>query len=139
MSELDEVKRRAEWAEAQLRARDRAAAEERIAAMAAQQRQQDETANAERQAALKDEIEKTRRGAWVNALLKNLADPTAPFDPTAFEKAIPAAGWPAGVSQSDFHFAGEHILGREAEDVGSTTLGKILAELEGRTERVRCR
>jgi hypothetical protein len=129
MSEADELRRRAEWAEAQLRARDRAAAEERIAAMAAQQKQQDETANAERQAALQAEIEKTRRGAWVNALLKN-ADPSAPFDPTAFEKAIPATGWPAGVSQSDFHFAGERVLGHEADDVGSTLLGKMLKGLE---------
>ena len=92
--------------------------------------QQTETESAERQAALKDEIEKTRRGAWVNALLKNLADPTAPFDPTAFEKAIPATGWPAGVSQSDFHFAGERVLGHEADDVGSTLLGKMLKGLE---------
>jgi hypothetical protein len=139
MSEVDELRRQLAWANGQLMARDRADAEARINAMAEQQKQQDDSADTE--AALQAEIERTRRGAWVNALLKNAVatNPDARFDPIAFEKSIPVTGWPPGASQSDFHFAGEHILGREADDVGSTTLGKILAELEGRTLRVHCR
>jgi hypothetical protein len=139
MSEVDELKRQLAWANGQLMARDRADAEARINAMAEQQRQEDDSANTERQAALEAEIERTRRGAWVTALLKNAmaTSPDARFDPVAFEKSIPTTGWPPGISQADFHFAGEPILGREADDGGNTMLGKMLGELLEQTERVR--
>jgi hypothetical protein len=61
----------------------------------------------------------------------------APFDPFKFEEAIPDKGWPAGISQSDFHFAGEPVRGNDADDVANTMLGKLLNELEEGTARVR--
>ena len=139
MSEVDELRRQLAWANGQLIARDRAEADARINSMAEQQRRQDDTVSAERQTAVKAEIENVRRGAWINTLLKQAVEsnPTAPFDPSAFEKAIPATGWPAGVSQNDFHCAGEHVLACEADDLGNTMLGKMLAELQEQTERVR--
>lgn len=139
MSELDEVKRQLAWAEGQLRARDIADAEAKRVAMEAAQKTQDETANAERQKALDTEIELTRHGAWISALLKNAVEtnPTAAFDVNAFEKSIPAKGWPPGVSESDYHFAGQTVFGSADDDVANTTLGKMLGELTARDERIR--
>jgi hypothetical protein len=130
MSEVDELRRQLAWANGQLMARERADAEARIAAMAEQQKQQDDSANTERQAAVQAEIERVRRGSWVTALLKN-ADPNAPFDPTAFEKAIPATGWPAGDGPENYHFAGQPVHGGDTE-AANTMLGKLLKELEAR-------
>jgi hypothetical protein len=136
MSEIDELRRRAEWAEGQLRARDRADAEARITAMAKQQKQQDDSANAERQAALQAEIERTRRGAWVVELLKN-ADPTAPFDANKFEEAIPQTGWPADDGPHNYHFAGQPVFGSDNDDVAGTMLGKILNEIQENAARLK--
>lgn len=135
MSEIDELRRRAEWAEGQLRARHRADAQARIDAMASEQKHDDNSGKAEREAALATEIEKMRRGTWVTELLKQAAasNPDAPFDPEKFEAAIPQTGWPAGISPSDFHFSGQHAVGNDNDDVGQTTLGRMFAEIqEGR-------
>jgi len=137
MSEVEELRRQLAWATGQLMARDRADAEARINAMAEQQKQQDESAHATRQAAVQEEIERVRRGSWVTALLQNAVDtnPTAPFDVIAFEKAIPATGWPAGDGPENYHFAGQPAHGNEADDVATTMLGKLLTELETRKTR----
>lgn len=42
---------------------------------------------------------------------------------------IPATGWPPGVSQNDFHFVGEPVLGNEPDDAANTVLGKMLKEI----------
>ena len=139
MSELDEMRRRAEWAEGQLRARDLEEAQRKANEMAAAQEIQDETESAERKAALEAEIENTRRGSWINGFIREAAksNPGAMIDPDAIEQAIPKAGWPADDGPHNYHFTGEKIFGSDNDDgVGNTMLGRMFAELQERTERV---
>jgi hypothetical protein len=136
MSEIETLRRRAEWAESQLRACEVEQAQRKANELAAAQTTQNETESAERKSALEAEIEKTRRGSWVCALLKN-ADPAAPFDVNKFEEAIPKTGWPTGDGPHNYHFTGEKLFGIDNDDgVGNTLLGKMFAELQERTKRV---
>jgi hypothetical protein len=58
MSEIETLRRRAEWAESQLRAREVEQAQRKANELAAAQTTQNETESAERKSALEAEIEK---------------------------------------------------------------------------------
>jgi len=103
------------------------------------QREQDEKTSTETAEAIAADKEATRCGSWTNYLLQEAIrrDPTTPLDVGKFTAAIPSSGWPPGVSESDFHFAGSSVSGKEVDDVGETSMGKMLAEMQERRARVR--
>ncbi len=135
---IEALKRRAEFAERQLIARDRADTAARLERIAQEQRDHEEKAAAERAEALKTSTEETRRGAWTNYLIAETArrDPTAPLNARALMAAVPQQGWPPGVSEGDFHFTGQSV-GHTVDDVAETSMGKALAEMLERSNRVR--
>jgi hypothetical protein len=102
MASEKELQARLDHAEADLRRRDREAAETKAAALAAQNATDTATDLAERMASAAAAREQIRRGAHASALIA-AADPAAPLDFAALEKLIPNDGsWPAGLDESKF-------------------------------------
>ncbi len=135
---IEVLRRRAEWAERQLIARDHADVVAKVERIAQEQRDEEAKVAAERAAALKADTEATRRGSWSNYLIAEAArrDPTAPLNVGALMAAVPSQGWPPGVSPEEFHFIGQSFGGVAIDDAAETSMGRALAEMLERTSRV---
>ena len=111
--------------------RDRKVAEDKAAAIAAQEATDAAKSAAERAQAAAAERETIRRGTWVNHMLGQ-AKPGEPVDFMAIDAAIPKdeGQWPPGVDPASFVLTGGgRIRPEEKTDVASTTLGRMLAAL----------
>lgn len=107
--------------------RDRKAAEEKAAAIAAQEASEDAKNAAERAEAADAERETIRRGTWINHLLGQ-AKPDEQVDFAAITAAIPKDDWPPNVRPEDFTLTGGlRIRAEQKTGVANTTLGRMLA------------
>jgi hypothetical protein len=107
--------------------RDRKAAEDKAAALAAEEAKANALSAAERLAAAEAERERVRTGLWVNHIIST-APPTQCLDIAALD--IPSSGYPPGCDPSAFAFSlSTPLRADEAANVADTALGRALANL----------
>lgn len=137
---IEALRRRAEAAEAMLRAHDVAAAKERHERLAREQKEADERASAEREAARATELEKARQGSWVNHKLKVLIESgrgDERLTGDALTNFVPATGWPPGEGPEHYGPLGTPYAIASNEEVAQTPMGKMLSTMLERQDRVR--
>src|SRR5947209_7902072 len=108
--------------------RDRQAAERELERLATEQDAANMLAAAESKQRHDAAIEQARRAAWISVAIGDGSD--VPFDPTAIAYAIPKAGWPAGMSETDF---GLTIAEQSTAIVSETHMGKHLQKIRGKS------
>lgn len=127
MSRVDELTWQVERLQAELRERDRAAAEAQVAASKAAEEAADKQASEARSKAESEQREKIRRGCWINHLLGK-ADPKQPIDFAAIDEAVAAVApdkWPPGIEAKNL--IGPIVRSDEQQQLTeATTLGSLL-------------
>ncbi len=124
MASTQELQARLDAAEAELRRRDREAAEAKAAAHIAANKTDDAEQMAARLAAESEHRERIRKGAWASHLIA-AADPAASVNFALLDSKIPAVGWPEGLNESKFVIAAP-LPKEKSFDVGTSTMGKLL-------------
>ena len=133
---------RATAAEKQLLDRALADAKQEGDRLAAEQATQQQRERKSGDAALADEIEKTRRASWTRHRSQSLGamspeqmrarldKPAADFDVDRDFFEVPEDGtWPPDDSPSNHHFVGLHAAHHDDVDVANTSMGKMLAAM----------
>jgi multidrug efflux pump subunit AcrA (membrane-fusion protein) len=126
MTSTQELQARLDHAEAELRRRDREAAETKSAALAAQNASDTAADLAERMASAAATREQLRRGAHASVLIAQ-QPPDAPVDFAVLEKMIPADrdDWPAGMDETKFAITAPPPKEKTAA-TENTIMGKML-------------
>lgn len=134
MPNIAELESECDRLRALLAEKDRKAAEEKAANIAAQEASDAAKSAEERVKAAAEEREQLRRGAHINWLVSQ-ADPTKPIDFSALAAAIPSDpnAWPPNVRPEDFvTIGGARLNANENQAVAETFLGKLLANMGGK-------